>query len=155
VSDVASRHRDAIRTVVVRREVPAAGLPDGIPAVIMPMFDEVYGVLPRGGLGGHNVVVYTPGTDTWTIEVGVTVPDGAEVPPTPLTESQLPTGEVATVVHRGPYDGLARTHDGVQRWIGDHGRRWAGTDWEIYGDPDQDDMNAPVPVEVQYLLAPR
>jgi effector-binding domain-containing protein len=153
VSEVTARHVDAVPTVMVRREVPAAGLPAGIPAVIMPMFDEVYRGVPPGGFGGHNAVLYQADADTWTIEVGMTVPPGAEVPPG-VRQSHLPAGEVAVLLHTGSYAEIPAAHAQIQEWIQEAGRQPAGVTWEIYGHPDEDDDERDVAVEIHHLLTP-
>ncbi len=65
---------------------------------------------------------------------------------------QTPEGEAAVVVHRGPYDLLAETHQAIQEWIAANGRVDAGWSWEIYGDPTPDP--ADTETTVVYLLAP-
>jgi hypothetical protein len=153
MDEVTRRSVVAVPILVVRREVPAAEVAAGIPALIMPMFDRVYAGLPRGGLGGDNVVSYRPGPGSWTIEVGVTVPAGADPGPVDgLVHSELPAGEVATTLHRGPYDRLGEAHGRVQRWCTDHGAHPpAAHYWEIYGDWREDP--AELETEVQYRLA--
>ncbi|MEW6225424.1 MAG: GyrI-like domain-containing protein [Chloroflexota bacterium] len=45
---------------------------------------------------------------------------------------QLPGGRVATILHVGPYDGLADTYDKLERWLGEAGATAAGPMWEVY-----------------------
>jgi effector-binding domain-containing protein len=45
---------------------------------------------------------------------------------------RLPGGRVASVVHVGPYDGLATTYTRLQRWLDDAGLEGTGPMWEVY-----------------------
>jgi effector-binding domain-containing protein len=62
----------------------------------------------------------------------------------------LPAGEVATAVHRGPYDRLGDTHQAIHDWCAGHERTLAGPRWEVYGDWHEDP--AQLETEVYYLL---
>jgi len=42
--------------------------------------------------------------------------------------------QVATAVHRGPYEDLLVAHQAVRAWCAVHGHQIQGTRWEIYGD---------------------
>jgi len=44
----------------------------------------------------------------------------------------LPGGEVAALVHIGPYDTLDQSHEVLKTWIKEQGRESAGDPWEIY-----------------------
>jgi hypothetical protein len=41
-------------------------------------------------------------------------------------------------VHIGPYDRMKETHDAIHAWRAANDRTFAGTSWEIYGDPSDD-----------------
>ena len=50
---------------------------------------------------------------------------------------QLPGGRVATILHVGPYDGLADTYGTLERWIAETGATACGSMWEVYwSDPE-------------------
>jgi len=50
---------------------------------------------------------------------------------------QLPGGRVATILHVGPYDGLATTYSMLERWLDETGSKAAGPMWEVYwSDPE-------------------
>jgi effector-binding domain-containing protein len=66
-----------------------------------------------------------------------------------VVESWLPSGTVASVVHRGPYEGLGAAHDAVKEFCRARGLALAGPRWEVYGHPDPDQPE----VEVHYLVA--
>jgi effector-binding domain-containing protein len=84
---------------------------------------------------------------------GVTIRSVAAVP-TAVTRSELPAGDVAALVHRDGYAAIPDAHDQLRRGIEAAGRQPAGVTWEIYADPDEDDMARDVEVEIRHLLAP-
>ncbi len=66
-----------------------------------------------------------------TFEAGFPVKEpvaGNEV----VRAAELPGGEVASVLHRGPYDSLDQTHELLKHWIDGQGRVPAGAPWEVY-----------------------
>jgi effector-binding domain-containing protein len=73
--------------------------------------------------------------DVPNVEVGVQVA-GPFTPAGRVIPSALPAGQVATTVHRGPYDGLGTAHQAVLAWCAARGHRVQGTRWEIYGDAE-------------------
>ena len=80
---------------------------------------------------GHNVVLYRDNVPN--VEVGVEVtgpfqPSGRVIP------SVLPAGEVASTVHRGPYDALEEAHVAIKAWCLSHRHALTGVRWEVYGD---------------------
>ncbi len=121
------------------------------PSLWKQLLDQVYAFLPGSGVRqtGHNVMLYLD--DRPSVEVGVEV-DGPFTPTGPVVASSLPAGEVATAVHRGPYQGLGQAHRAVLAWCEAHGRAPAGPRWEVYGDWREDP--ADLETEVYYLLRP-
>ena len=107
------------------------------PALWMPMLDEVWACLRAGGIerGCPNVMLYRD--DVPNVEVGVLLAQPCRLTGR-VVASSLPAGQAATVVHRGPYGGLADAHRAVVEWCVGHGRRPTGTRWEVYG-PHRDD----------------
>jgi len=99
--------------------------------------------------GCPNVMLYLD--DQPRVEIGVLLDQ-----PCPLTgrvvRSALPGGQVATVVHTGPYSGLGEAHRAVLGWCTEQGLVAAGPRWEIYG-PHRDDP-AELTTEISYLLSP-
>ncbi|HUO87858.1 MAG TPA: GyrI-like domain-containing protein [Rhizomicrobium sp.] len=106
--------------------------------------------------GGHNVFVYR-GKDRPPPDGRTAVDFAVQVSRTfagadGIACTSTPAGRVATARHIGPYHLLARTHAAVQNWAHANGHRLAGTDWEIYGDWNDDP--AKLETRVCYLLAP-
>lgn len=132
--------------------------PDQIAAHFKQNLDKVYAFLtacPEYRLGGaHNVFLYRrndgPADGKLTVAYGVFV----ERPFPPLGVivcTETPAGRIATANHIGPYDQLGRTHDAIHAWCKANGHALAGTDWEIYGDWNDDPSK--LETKVCYLLA--
>jgi len=114
------------------------------------LLDEVYAFVRHGGAtqSGHNVMLYRD--DVPNVEVGVQVAEPFE-PAGRVVPSVLPAGQVATAVHRGPYDGLDEAHVAIRAWCLSHRHALTGVRWEIYGDWREDP--AELETTVRYLLA--
>ncbi len=119
------------------------------PRIWARLLDDVYAFLRGGGVAqdGQNVMLYRD--DVPDLEVGVQVagpfrPAGRVIP------SCLPAGQVATTVHRGPYDELDAPHQAVRAWCAARGHRIQGTRWEIYGGWRDDP--AELETQVSYLV---
>jgi effector-binding domain-containing protein len=117
-----------VLTAVVAARTTWEELPKAWPV----MLDEVYDCLEKVGAGkaGRNVMLYKD--DIPNLEVGVEVAESF-TPRGRVTLSVLPGGNVATTVHRGPYEGLSRAHQAVHDWCRNNGARAAGPRWEVYG----------------------
>ena len=63
---------------------------------------------------------------------------------------ETPSGTVATVLHRGPYDRLSEAHAAVCDWCRQHAKQIGGFSWEIYGDWSDDPSK--LETTVVYLL---
>ena len=102
---------------------------------------------------GHNVFVYDnrePGT--LVVELGVEVlcefAENDEI-----RIAHTPSGEVATATYFGDdYSQMAPVYDAIGEWCTTNGRRPAGVNWEVYGDP----ATAPerTRTDIYFLLAP-
>ena len=95
----------------------------------------------------RNVMLYRD--DVPNVEIGVEVATpfaaiGLVVP------SSLPTGRVATTMHRGAYEEIGLAHRAIIDWCDHHGLQRAGARWEIYGHATE--HTADQEVEVYYLL---
>jgi effector-binding domain-containing protein len=144
--EVELRTAVASPTAVVARATTWEEFPGLWPVLL----DEVYAFVRAGGAtqSGHNVMLYRD--DVPHVEVGVQV-DGPFEPVGRVVPSSLPAGDVATTVHRGPYERLGEAHAAVRDWAAAHGHRLTGTRWEVYGDwtAFPEDLET----EVSWLLA--
>ena len=120
------------------------------PSLWGKLLDEVYAFVGAGGAtqDGHNVMLYLD--DVPNVEVGIQVAGPFE-PGDRVVPSELPAGEVASTVHRGPYDALEEAHVAVKAWCLSRRHALTGVRWEIYGDWREDP--AELETEVCYLLA--
>lgn len=130
-------HRLPMReTAVVPIDVPPEEFPDAIGHAI----GEVATAMGAAGvdLAGPPFARYLAFGPRIRAEVGFPVqrpaPDVGRV-----VAGRLPGGRVASVVHVGPYDGLAETYGLLTRWLGELGLRMTGDMWEVYwSDPETD-----------------
>jgi effector-binding domain-containing protein len=110
-------------------------------------------VREQGVRFGHNVFVYRDGEPgTLIVELGVEVLGD-------FTESgeiqivQTPPGEVATAAYYGDdYSQMAPVYQALEQWCVSNGRRPAGVNWEVYGDPAEDP--AQTRTDIYFLLEP-
>jgi effector-binding domain-containing protein len=147
LADVAARPIAA-----VRERVPVGRVAEAW----RPALDRVWAFL-RGHDGlrtdGHNIFVYhhpvEPGAPM-AVDFGVQV-SRPFAPEDDIVFTHTPAGHVASTVHVGPPEGLARANAAIEDWCRANHRRPAGVSWEIYGDPGDDP--ATFEVQVFYLLA--
>jgi effector-binding domain-containing protein len=139
VPEVRVEYAAARQLAAVRRKVEMGG----VGAAWGPALDQVWQFL-RANPGlrgdGHNIFVYhqparegLPMDVEFGVEVLRTFEPSGEVGP-----AQTPAGEVASAIHFGPYDRLNETYEAIEAWRSREGRTYAGTSWEIYGDPTPD-----------------
>lgn len=127
VKDLPDVHALVRRKRVPREEI-AAALGEILPAVFahaqrtgVAMAGPPFSRYPEVGMGtvlmegGVPTVAAAPGDADAGIEA-ITVP----------------AGPAATLVHRGPYDGLPAAYRAIETWLQDSGRSAAGPPWETY-----------------------
>ena len=110
-------------------------------------------VREQGVRFGHNVFVYRDGEPgTMIVELGVEVfGDFAEQGEIQIV--QTPSGEVATAAYYGnDYTQMAPVYQALEQWCASNGRRPAGVNWEVYGDPAED--SAQTRTDIYFLLEP-
>ena len=101
----------------------------------------------QGVVTGHNVVVYRP--PGLSIEAGVEV-FGDIVETDNVRRSSTPAGRVATTASWGDYSKIGAAYEALERWCADNGGRPAQTNWEVYGDWEEDPARRRV--DVFFLL---
>jgi effector-binding domain-containing protein len=110
-------------------------------------------VREQGVRFGHNVFVYHNGEPgTLTVELGVEVfgdfTEGGEI-----QLVQTPPGEVATATYYGDdYAQMDPVYQALGQWCVGNGRRPAGVNWEVYGDPAK--APAQTRTDIYFLLEP-
>ncbi|MEU8698684.1 MerR family transcriptional regulator [Streptomyces sp. NPDC048680] len=136
VDDVVVRHVPAVR-VAELTGVAGGYEPGDITPVIRPLYEQLFPLLGRAGVAptGPGIARYEDapeGGGAVVVHAGVTV--SAPVGPlgdTGVTVVELPPFEAATVIHRGPMDGVLPTAQALARWIEASGYRSAGYAREI------------------------
>ncbi len=139
------RRLAAIRSVTTPQDLPrdisrALG-------IIWPAVRE------QGVAFGHNVFVYRNGeAGTMTVELGVEV-SGDFTESSEIQIVQTPSGEVATAAYYGDdYTQMGPVYEALGQWCASNGRRPAGVNWEVYGDPAEDP--AQTRTDIYFLLEP-
>ena len=101
----------------------------------------------------HNVFVYRNGEPgTIIVELGVEVL-GDFTERGEIQIVQTPSGEVAAATYYGDdYTQMAPVYEALEQWCAGNGRRPAGVNWEVYGDPAEDP--AQTRTDIYFLLEP-
>ncbi len=110
-------------------------------------------VREQGVRFGHNVFVYHNGEPgTMLVELGVEV-FGDFTESGEIQIVHTPSGEVATAAYYGDdYTQMAPVYQALEQWCASNGRRPAGVNWEVYGDPAEDP--AQTRTDIYFLLEP-
>ena len=60
-----------------------------------------------------------------------------------VRNSELPGGEVVSLMHVGPYDQLDTAHEMIKTWMSEQGRESKADPWEVYiTDPEEEKDSA-------------
>ncbi len=126
----------------------------GVGQAWRPALDQVWAFLRAspGMRRGHNLFLYHHPErrgDPLAAEFGVQVFEPFE-PAGNVRCVETPGGEVARVVHRGPYVEMGAAHAAIQAWSVAHGRGIGSASWELYGDSTDDP--ADLETTISYLL---
>jgi effector-binding domain-containing protein len=119
--------RASVPLAVIRRQVQTAELSRVVPECCGLVWTEMR--LQQAAAGRHVALYWDTSI---RLEVGVEL-FGPFVERRDIVRSATPDGDVAFVVHFGPYDGLGAAHQALREWCEAHHWRPAGPNWEIYG----------------------
>jgi len=111
-----------------------------IPAKVFPLMDRVWAFVRCKDIQdhGHNVWLYRPRSNgEFEVEIGVEMA-GPVAGKGDVVSSRTPGGRTAHAVHYGDYSELPGVHEAVFAWCREHGLVSAGTNWEVYGDWEED-----------------
>jgi len=120
-----------------------------------PALDQVWAFLRTNASvrPGHNLFLYHHAAhrnEPMDIDFGVQVSQSF-VPDGNVRCIAMPAGEVASVVHIGPYDRMGDAHAAIHAWCLANNRTIGPASWEIYGDWTDDP--ARLETTIKYLLA--
>jgi effector-binding domain-containing protein len=122
--------REARSTAVVHTTVPMSGIGEALSSI----FSEVVGYLGRVGAmpleAFARYTIHDGGTEV-DIEAGFST-TGSIRPEGRIETGSLPGGEVATVLHVGPYDRVGEAYEAVEAWLEKTGREQREQPWEVY-----------------------
>jgi len=134
--EVVVKKLPAIRVAALRRTLPSfASLGDLFGELMGPLFG-------RAKFAGPTIAIYHDREFKETnVDVEVAIPIEGELPAgVPAEAKELPDGEMACVVHHGPYDTIGDAYNALMVWIEPNGMRIAGPVRESYlqspGDTD-------------------
>ena len=126
---------------------------DQVPDFLGPAIMETYEFVRQSGARdtGPCLAVWHQAAEVLENEVAeAIVPIDRAVPGTErVAVYELPSAQVAAVVHSGPFEDFTQEHTTVLRWIEANGYRIAGPYREVYIRHDPDDM-ANSATEIQY-----
>jgi DNA-binding transcriptional MerR regulator/effector-binding domain-containing protein len=109
--------------------------------VIQPLYPKVMQQLAAAGVNpvGPSIAYYTPAPEESedALCVHVTFPVAAESVPG-LDRIDIPAAQVASVIHRGPMDGVDDSYQLLHAWARDNGYTAAGSAREIYLEVHED-----------------
>ena len=105
-----------------------------LPSLMGSLFGEVFGYIAQRGqqpVGMPFSRYHSMDRESVDMECGLPV-SSAQDGTARIQASELPGGVVATVIHKGPYEGLPQTWSALFEWMGGQGLRPAGAPWEVY-----------------------
>ena len=108
--------------------------PEAIAEALGTMFPPVFQYATTQGIpfAGPPTARYPSfGPGLITIEAGMPIagPDAGEGD---IKVGSLAGGDVATTIHKGPYDNLNQGHEAIQKWLTENNEEADGAPWEVY-----------------------
>ena len=128
--EIAKKSFEETPFLYVRRQIE----PERIAEALGEMFGAVYGHATKLGIpfAGPPTARYPSfGPGMITIEAGMPIAGSAESDGE-IVLGTLAGGDVASTVHKGPYDSLSKAHQALEKWSVENGVQAAGAAWEVY-----------------------
>jgi effector-binding domain-containing protein len=143
-TEVTVKTSEAITALGHRTTTTAKGIFTDIPAG----FDRVMTTLVEGGVDpvGAPFTLYHQAPDGDTDgDIVMCVPVATIADEDDLESVVIPAGAAASIIHRGSYDDMGRSHAAAAAWIQEHGHQITGPTREVY-------LNSPAEVAEPDLL---
>ncbi|MGD8719538.1 MAG: MerR family transcriptional regulator [Candidatus Zixiibacteriota bacterium] len=149
--DVVIKKVEDVRAATCRGIIPTYAEPKAI-------WEELMGYLKQNGAsfaGPCFALYHDQCYKEKDVDAEACQPISGDVPETArIKVRELPGGEMASTIHKGPYSGLNDCYTAALKWIEQNGYRVAGPDREIYlegawttDDPEQYVTELQIPVE--------
>lgn len=132
--DISTQHLDPVAIVYQSRTASREEI-GGVLAEVLP---AVFGWVMENGLtpAGHPFVRYTTMDEAaFGLDAGIPLVAAPETTPpdeSNIVSGELHSGRVATVTHKGSYEGLGDAYQALERWVADNGETTNGAPWEVY-----------------------
>ena len=114
----------------MRRQVKPDAISEALAEMLVPVFQfATANGIPFAGPPTTRYVSFGPGLVT--IEAGMPVaaaPEGEGE----ILLGKLVGGNVASTIHKGPYDSLNLGYEAIQNWMMENGEESGGAPWEVY-----------------------
>lgn len=113
-----------------RRQVKPEAIADALGAMFQSVFQYATAQgIPFAGPPTARYPSFGPGLIT--LEAGMPIAGQAEGEGD-IELGSLAGGEVATTIHKGPYDNLNLGHEAIQEWLAENDEKASGAPWETY-----------------------
>lgn len=128
--EVTKKTIEEVPFLFMRKQTKPDGIADALASMLVPVFHyATENGFPFAGPPTARYASFGPGLIT--LEAGMPLAGPAEAKDDIMLGS-LFGGEVASTIHKGPYDTLNLGHEAVQEWIMANDAEPAGPPWEVY-----------------------
>lgn len=125
--------------------------------VIQPLYPKIMAQLAAAGVHpiGPSIAYYTPAPEQSedALRVHVTFPVAAESVPG-LDRIDIPAAQVASVIHRGPMEGVDEAYQLLHAWVQDNGYTATGSAREIYLEVHEDPADWVTEIQLDVVRQP-
>lgn len=129
-NQITKKKIDEVPFLYMRKQVKPEEVSTALGSMLPPVFqyatEQGY---PFAGYPTTRYVSFGPGLIT--LEAGMPIAGQPQASGEILAGS-LVGGNVASIIHQGPYDTLNEAHEALQRWMMENGEESAGPPWEVY-----------------------
>ena len=128
--EITKKKIDEIPFLYMKSQTKPEGVSDALASMLVPVFQYATAQgIPFAGPPTARYVSFGPGLIT--IEAGMPVAGPAEGSED-IKLGSLVGGDVASTIHKGPYDSLNLGHEAIQTWMMENGEEAGGPPWEVY-----------------------